>query len=214
MAIKKIFFCFAFFVLSIGVANGALKEGVDYQVLKTPIPNAKNSVIEVYSYACPFCYKYSKFINKIIATLPNNVKFKPYHLMQKGEWGKEVTEVLAFLAASDIKAGIDINSPKSSFHKAQMAYFETYHIDKNKGKDAESYIQLGLDSSGFSKADFENGLNDKSVQDIINAWSASLEAAIVQGVPAFIVNGKYIILTKSIASLEDLQNKIKELLKK
>ncbi len=31
-------------------------------VLEKPIPNADKTLIKVFSYACPFCYKYDKAV--------------------------------------------------------------------------------------------------------------------------------------------------------
>lgn len=203
-------------VLSIAVANAApLKEGTDYTTLKNPLPNAKNTVIEVYSYACPFCFKYSKFIPQIASSLPKGAVFKPYHLEQKGDYGKIASELFAVLIVKDQVAGVDILSDKSAFHKAEEAYFNEYHKKNNRwggGKNPDAFLQTGLDAAGISKADFEAGLKDEKVQALLKEWEASYEIASVQGVPAFVVNGKYLIYTKSIASLDDLQDKIKTLL--
>lgn len=203
-------------VLSIAVANAApLKEGTDYTTLKNPLPNAKNTVVEVYSYACPFCFKYSKFIPQIAASLPKGAVFKPYHLEQKGDYGKIASELFAVLIVKDQAAGVDIFSDKSTFHKAEEAYFNEYHKKNNRwgaGKNPDAFLQTGLDAAGISKADFEAGLKDEKVQALLKEWEASYEIASVQGVPAFVVNGKYLIYTKSIVSLDDLQDKIKTLL--
>ena len=203
-------------VLSIAVANAApLKEGTDYTTLKNPLPNAKNTVIEVYSYACPFCFKYSKFIPQIASSLPKGAVFKPYHLEQKGDYGKIASELFAVLIVKDQAAGVDILSDKSAFHKAEEAYFNEYHKKNNRwggGKNPDAFLQTGLDAAGISKAEFEAGLKDEKVQALLKEWEASYEIASVQGVPAFVVNGKYLIYTKSIASLDDLQDKIKTLL--
>lgn len=206
-------------VVALSVASAALKEGSDYEVLKNPIPNAKNSVIEVYSYACPFCYKYTKIIPSVIKSLPSGVVFKPYHLRQKGDgqYGKIASQVFAVAIAQDNKANISIHDSASAFHKAQSAYFDEYHAKKNRwnnGKDEEGFLQTGLKASGISKADYEKALNDKAVKDLLDEWEASYEVGKIQGVPAFVVNGKYLIYTKSITSMQDLEAKIKELLKK
>ena len=42
----------------------------------------------------------------------------------------------------------------------------------------------------------------------------SVKLAKIQGVPAFVVNGKYLIMTKSISSLDGMAALIEELLKK
>ena len=207
-------FCAA--VFSAVVAHAApLKEGTDYTTLKNPLPNAKNTVIEVYSYACPFCFKYSKFIPEIAKSLPSGATFKPYHLEQKGDYGKVASEIFAVLIVRDQAKGVDILSEQAGFRKAEEAYFNEYHKKNNRwggGKNPDSFLQTGLSAAGITKAEFEAGLKDPKVQALLKDWEASYEIATIQGVPAFVVNGKYLIYTKSIASLDDLQNKIKTLL--
>lgn len=216
-ALRKIVSAVGIAVLGLSLANAAVKEGVDYEVLKNPIPNAKNTVIEVYSYACPFCYKYTKIVPNLVKSLPSGATFKLYHLEQKGDYGKIASQVFAVAMVQDNAKKLSNFDSNGAFHKAESAYFDEYHAKKNRwgnGKEPESFLQTGLDASGISKADYEKALNDKAVKDLLKEWEVSYEVAKVQGVPAFVVNGKYLIYTKSITSMQDLQDKIKELLKK
>lgn len=48
--------------LASSFAASAFTEGTDYMVLEKPIPNADKTLIKVFSYACPFCYKYDKAV--------------------------------------------------------------------------------------------------------------------------------------------------------
>ena len=214
---RKILCALTALIVAVSFANAEPKEGTDYEVLKNPIPNAQNTVIEVYSYACPFCYKYTKITPALIKSLPKNVAFKPYHLEQKGDYGKIASQILAVAMVKDSKAGVSSNDSKSTFHKIESAYFDEYHAKKNRwnnGKDPDGFLQIGLNAGGISKADYEAALNDQAVKDLLKAWEVSYEVAKVQGVPAFVVNGKYIIYTKSISSMQDLEEKVKFLLKK
>ncbi len=40
------------------------KEGVNYKTLETAIDAGKNSVVKVFSFTCPFCYKYDKAVTE------------------------------------------------------------------------------------------------------------------------------------------------------
>lgn len=198
--------------------NGVLKEGRDFVVLENPIPNAQNTIIEVFSYSCPFCYRYSKHLPNLIKSLPENVEFKPYHLSKKGDYGQLASQVFAVLIFKDKKANIPItDAEKSHFFKAQKAYFNAYNINKERwggGKNPQAFLHTGLDSAGVKLDDFYATLKEKEVEKILASWEASYGVATIQGIPAFVVNGKYLIYTKSIHSLEDLKYKIIELLKK
>lgn len=47
-------------------AFAAPVEGQDYVVLEKPIVNADKTLIKVYSYDCPFCYRYDKGVVPIL----------------------------------------------------------------------------------------------------------------------------------------------------
>lgn len=49
----------------------------------------------------------------------------------------------------------------------------------------------------MSRADFEAALKDPAVQETLEKWKAAYDVAKIQGVPAYVVNGKYLIYTKT-----------------
>lgn len=202
-------------VLSVKLFGIEVKEGTDYVVLKNPIPNAENSVIEVYSYACPFCFKYAKILPQIIEKIPERVEFHPYHLEQKGDYGKLANELFAVLIAKDRQEGIRLFDSKSLFHRALNVYFEEYHIHKNRwgdGRDPQSFLEAGLKAAGISEEDYRQALSTPEVKKLLKDWESSYDIAIIQGIPAFVVNGKYLIKISELKSLDDLGEKITELL--
>ena len=42
-------------------------------------------------------------------------------------------------------------------------------------------------------------------------WKTSYDVAKIQGIPAYVVNGKYLIMTKSIRNFDGMVNLVKEL---
>lgn len=194
----------------------AFTEGTDYVKLEKPIPNAKGTLIKVFSYDCPFCYKYDKQVTpKLIPKLPKDLTFRPFHLKTKGKYGVQGSELFAVLLLKDQKAGLsdrDLYGDKSLMKKAKMAYYTAYH-DKKERWDAgpDAYLKTGLDAVGMTKADFDKAKNDPKAKALLNEWEASYAVAKVQGVPGFVVNGKYLIMTKSITSVDGMLQLINEL---
>lgn len=194
----------------------AFSEGSDYVTLKKPIPNAKNTLIKVFSYDCPFCYKYDKQVTpKVVPRLPADLQFRPFHLKTKGKYGPQGSELFAVLLVRDQKNGLkdkDLYSEKSLLKKAKMAYYNAYH-DKKERWDAgpDAYLQTGLNAVGMTRAEFDKEKNDPKVKALLKEWDASYEVAKIQGVPAFVVNGKYLIMTKSITSVDSMLKLINEL---
>lgn len=202
-------------LLAVSSLASAFTEGTDYVVLEKPIPNADKTLIKVFSYACPFCYKYDKAVTaQVAAKVADTVTFVPFHLETKGEYGRPASEVFAVLIHKDQAAGVSILDDKSLFKKAKFAYYAAYHDKKERwsdGKDPEAFIKTGLDAAGITKADFDETLKDAKVQETLEKWKASYDVAKIQGVPAYVVNGKYLILTKSIKSVDLMADLIKEL---
>ncbi|MDR1615306.1 MAG: thiol:disulfide interchange protein DsbA/DsbL [Campylobacteraceae bacterium] len=191
-------------------------EGEDYVKLANPIPNADKTLIKVFSYDCPFCYKYDKSVTPtVVKQLEGVLTFKPFHLKTKGKYGKEASELFAALIVKDDSGNIKPTDEVSLFKKAKMAYYSAYHDQKNRWDGGEnSFIAFGLKASGISEDEFENLKNTEKAKDIISQWDASYEVAKIQGVPAFVVNGKYLIYTKSITSIDKMVDLIKELAEK
>ena len=148
--------------------------------------------------------------------LPESTTLHLYHLEQKGDYGKLASQILAVLIVKDRQAGIDIlDERKSAFQRAKNAYFDEYHIQKNRwkdGRDPEGFLRTGLLAAGVSEQEFQQALQTPEVEALLSQWQASYDIAIIQGVPAFVVNGKYLIKTSELKSLDDLGEKIQVLL--
>ncbi|MBE3610392.1 thiol:disulfide interchange protein DsbA/DsbL [Campylobacter californiensis] len=201
------------------ISASAFSEGADYVKLEQPIPNADKTFIKVFSYDCPFCYKYDKSVTpKVVEQLGDAAKFRPFHLKTKGKYGTLASELFAVLVVKDEANGVKNSfADDSLFKKAKMAYYKAYHDKKERwsdGKDPEAFLKVGLDATGLSKADFEAALKDEKVQNLLKEWDASYDVAKIQGVPAFVVNGKYLIYTAKITSIDGMEQLVKELLAK
>lgn len=116
-------------------AASAFTEGTDYMVLEKPIPNADKTLIKVFSYACPFCYKYDKAVTGPVSDkVADLVTFTPFHLETKGEYGKQASEVFAVLIAKDKAAGISLFDAKSQFKKRSSPGMRLTMIRKSAGQ--------------------------------------------------------------------------------
>lgn len=201
----------------IATASFAFTEGTDYMKLEKPIANADKTLIKVFSYDCPFCYKYEKAVTPVIVqNLPEGIAFRPFHLKTKGKYGTTASDLLAVLMIKDQDNGIkSVFDEKSQFKKAKMAYYNAYHDKKERwDSGADAFLETGLQASGLNKAEFEKIKTDSRVQALLNEWEQSYEVAKIQGVPAFVVNGKYLIKTAAITSPDMMTDLIKELLTK
>lgn len=107
--------------------SAAVVEGRDYVKLEKPIENTESTVIKVFSYDCPFCYKYDKSVtNPVMQKIPE-MKFVPYHLATKCKFGKYASEILAAMIVKEQASNTDLLDDKSNFKKAKFNICKAYH---------------------------------------------------------------------------------------
>lgn len=202
------------FALSLSFNAFAATEGTDYVVLEQPIPGMNGTVVKIFSYDCPFCYKYAKAVDKTVMSKVPEFAFTPFHLKTKGKYGIYGSQLLAAALVKDEAKGLKPLDPNSDFHKIEMALYKAYHDKKMRwedGKNPDAFLQTGLEAVGWSKADYEKALQDPKVKALVDKWEVSYPIAKIQGVPAYVVNGKYLLMTKNIRSLDGMAATIKEL---
>lgn len=200
---KKIWLGIGALALSFSALAADFKEGVEYRVLKDQ-PRVENSIVKVFSVYCPFCYKYEKSVTPMLAKTYGD-QFDAYHLTEKGDFGKVATPVLAALKT--------IGS--EPYKAAKMAYYGAIFDKKMTFKDETAFRQYGLDAAKVSQADFEAALAKPQTQAMIKLWQdKALPVAKVQGVPAIVVNGQYLVNTSKVTSMDMLKGLIDHLLAK
>jgi thiol:disulfide interchange protein DsbA len=211
-----IFTMLALAVLLDDAASATLVEGRDYIVLQKPIPNASNTLIKVFSYDCPFCYQYDKTVLPVVVlNLPAGMKFRPLHLKTRGRYGVQATELLAVLLVRDQANGLsdkELYSEGSLLKKAMTAYYQAYH-DRKERWDAgiDSFLKTGLDAVGMTRKEFEAAKTSPKVKSLLDEWEVADQIYKLKGVPAFVVNGRCLILNQSIKSLGSMLSIISEL---
>ena len=213
MKLIKMLILSAFFALNLS----ALTEGVEYQTLAKPLNVPKNSVVKVFSYDCPHCYKFDRTITRKLMSKLDGVKFIPYHLSTKGKLGETTSKIFAALISIDEANGTDLLSDESKFKQAKFAIYKATHDkgdDFNGGKDKARFIKEALSAAGVSDADYDKALASVRAQEILKSWDDSYDVAVLQGVPAFVVGGKYLLNVQALGSVGAMTEAIKELLVK
>lgn len=204
-------------VFVFGVNANALSEGKEYITLKTPIPNAQNSLIEVFSYRCTHCYDHHKFntISKVKEKLPQ-LTYKFYPVSSMGDYGKQANEIFAFAAFKDEQNKVSQSDKNSLTHKASEAYFNAYFKKKQRwgnGANPEAFYEVGLKAISASKEDLDNFLKTPEASEILKSYESANDISKNYGTPAFVVNGKYQITPQAITSPQVLIEITEELSK-
>ena len=108
----------------------AATEGTDYVKLDKPMVNAEGKLTKIFSYDCPFCFKYDVGVDpKVLPRIEKELglAFNPVHLETKGKYGRVASEFLAMCMLKDKAAGVSIESKDSLFKKAKDAIYQAYH---------------------------------------------------------------------------------------
>lgn len=189
-----------------------LKEGRDYVVLDKPLNVPKNSIVEVLNVGCPHCANMQKIIQKLFALLPSDVVFIPYHIITGAPFSLQASEVLAVSLTLDKAQNLSPKDSKSHFNRALESYFEANFYRPKRFNNAQAFITHGLKAAGISQETFDTTLKDPNTQSLLKMWQTIAQETKIQGVPSFIVNGKYLLLSQSLKGEEDFIYKIDYLL--
>ena len=192
------------------------KEGTDYVRLSKPLPSRKNNVIKIFSYDCPFCFRYDIGVDpKAVPMIEKaGLTFEPRHLETKGKYGRTASEFFAMCILKDEKAGRSIEAKDSLFKKAKDAVYFAYHRKGERWTKGEgAFIDTLCGATGISAAAFDKARKTAAVQNLANSWKSVYDVAKIQGIPAYVVNGKWLIMTKNIRSIDGFVALIQKLSK-
>ncbi len=213
--LKLMAFTLSAALMGVSLPASALTEGEDYVRLETPFPNSEGTLIKIFSYDCPFCYKYDDRVDpKLLPRVEKELglKFKPVHLETRAKYGVVATEFFIICLLKDKAAGRDIESPDSLFSKATKTLYGDYHRMGERWDGGEAqFLETLTKATGVTLDEFNKERTSPEVQALRKEWSNSYAIAKIQGIPAYVVNGKYLIMIKSIRSLDAMFETIKEL---
>lgn len=157
-------------------------EGKHYRVLSqtfpTQVADDEIEVREYFLYTCPHCFQAEKKVQLWKKGLADNVKFIPTPAIFRPN-----QELLA--RAYYVAKGLGV------LDKTHMALFNRIHVN---GKSVKNMDQLAdfFKKHGVDKKSFEAANKSPIIINQLKQASKSIRAYQVTGVPAFIVNGKYL----------------------
>ncbi len=191
------------FVFSGLVQAATYKEGVDYELVAQPgkveVPG-KIEVREFFWYGCPHCYSLEAAVSSWKPSLNDDVNFIMTPAAMNKSW---VNHAHAFYVAQAL-GKLDEISPE---------LFKAIHVKKQKvssQKDlAEFFTQFGVDEGKFNKLFKSFSVSTKVRQ--ARTLSSNYR---LRGVPALVVNGKYLVKTKSGTSYQELLKVVDYLVEK
>lgn len=164
-------------------AGAALTEGKDYKRMAMPQAVAdasKLEVIEFFWYGCSHCYKIEPVMEAWAAKLPKDVVFRRVHVVWPGR-GELEGHARIFAALQSM--GLDEKHAMAVFHAVQRD-----NIELRKEKNLFDWVQ----KQGIDLNKFKTAYNAFSMNMQINKMAKMTADYRIEGVPAIIVNGKYL----------------------
>lgn len=201
--ISKALLSLVLVVVSVGAYAETFREGVDYKLLSTPIDVDNPKKIEVrefFWFGCPHCFALEANLSDWKKNMPEGVEFIATPAPLNKSW---VPHAHAFYVANAIGKS-DIINP---------ALFNKLHVEK---KRIASQDQLAGFFSQFdvTEEEFNKLYNSFSVRVAVRKAEALAKAYRLTGVPAIIVNGKYIVENRLAKTNERMMKIVNFLIEK
>ena len=189
---KRILFaCFALTLATQASAQLAFVQGVDYDLLPQPVRTSqpdKIVVTEIFWYGCPHCYRFEPFVERWSAGLLEGVIFEQVPSVLNPRWAEHARTYysLKMMGALD---------------QAHRAFFDAIHKKRQRMADLDEIAEFVADQ-GLDADEFRKNYRSFEVDTQIRKNGKKEERYGHNGVPAVIVNGKYLVSAGKAGSNE------------
>ncbi|WP_136248479.1 thiol:disulfide interchange protein DsbA/DsbL [Halomonas borealis] len=171
-----------------------LVAGQDYTVLdepvKTQVADDKIEVTEAFWYGCPHCYALEDSLNAWVAELPDDVAFQRMPATMGGAWNRHAT---AFYAAQQLEIQQQMHGD----------FFDAIH-EQGDQLTADEDLAAFFGQYGVSEQDALDALGSFGVKSQVNRAHARMRNMQLMGVPALVVDGRFVVTPSTAGSLENM----------
>jgi len=161
--------------------NFGLEEGVEYQRVPQPQSIAPHSkkVVEIFGYTCPHCYHLEPSLHDWLETKAKDIEFERMPVVfNHPNW---IFMGRVYYTAQEL--GV--------LDKSHMAFFDALHRDKKELFTPEAIAKF-FTQFGVKESKFIATFKSFKVDQLVRKASKMTRAYGVEGVPAIVVNGKYL----------------------
>ncbi len=159
----------------------SIDEGIEYKIVSPVVPTDtgdKIEVVELFWYMCPHCYHAEPEIIAWKKTLPKNVVFKRVPAVFNQDW---IFHARVFYTAEALGVLEKIHSP----------LFNAIHKHNKKINSIAAMAQFFKQVAGTDPVQFDETFNSFGVDALVRRAIDLSKRYQADGVPTFIVNGKY-----------------------
>lgn len=198
---KKLFALVATLMLSVTAHAAQFKEGQHFKVLDLE-PSSKPTVTEFFSFYCPHCHSFEPIIQKLKAQLPNNAKLQKNHVsFMGGKMGESMSKAYATMVALKVE------------DKMVPVMFNRIHNMRKAPKSDTELRQIFTDE-GIDGKKFDAAFKGFAVDSMVRRFDKQFKDSGLSGVPAVVVNNKYLVQAQSIKTTDEYFDLINYLLTK
>ncbi|MGF1726461.1 thiol:disulfide interchange protein DsbA/DsbL [Photobacterium nomapromontoriensis] len=198
---KKFLALISVALLSLSVQAAQFKEGDHYKVLDLP-KSSSPLVTEFFSFYCPACHRFEPMIQQLKKSLPDNAKLQKNHVsFMGGPMGKSMSKAYATAVVLGVEA------------KMTPVLFSRIHDMQKPPRNDQELRQIFIDE-GVKAEDFDGAFNSFAVNSMVNRFNKAFQDSGLTGVPAVIVNNKYLVQTGKLRSADEYFELVNYLLTK
>lgn len=173
-------------LLGLALAAGAAgyEEGKHYTKVvpaqPTSVAPGEVEVIEFFWYGCPHCFQLEPLVESWSAGLPDKVKFRRVPAAFNPLWQLHAK---AYYTAEQL--GV--------LDRTHKTLFNAIHVERNMIDTQEELAEFFQDTAQVSPDEFRQAFNSFSVNARVQRADVLARRYRISGVPALVVNGKYLI---------------------
>jgi thiol:disulfide interchange protein DsbA len=172
-------------------AQLAFIEGTDYQPITPPVKTSQPDAVvvtEIFWYGCPHCFRFEPYAQKLAAELPDGVVFEQVPSSINPRWTEHARAYYSF----KLMGVLD---------KVHQQFFDAIHLKRQRMDNVDEIAQFVADQ-GLDEKVFREYYYSFPVETQIRKNIQKEKLYGHGGVPAVIVNGKYLV-TGSLAGSND-----------
>lgn len=191
---KPLMFALAGLGLSSLATAGSLVEGQHYEVLPQPVETRVDEgqieVTEAFWYGCPHCYNLQEHVTAWYETLGDDVSVVHLPGTMGGDWNKHAA---AFYAAEEL--GI--------IEAVHADFFDAIHQQNRRLIEVDDVADF-FSGYGVDADEARQALGSFAVKSSVNQAHSRLRAMRLMGVPALIIDGRYLVTPTTAGSLSNM----------
>ena len=171
--------------------SGQANEGfIEISPAQPTQTDKKIEVLEIFWYACPHCYDFEPYIEDWLASKPEDVKFRRMPGIFNKTW---IPHAKAYYTAEKLGVLDVIHNP----------LFDAIHKKRKKILD-DAAIKKFFVKQGVDKSEFKEVYESEEIETKVKQAYVMGQRYKITGVPAIIVNGKYMVSGNTAGSFENI----------